>query len=114
MQEQPATPRWRIAGLIIIAVGIGLLLAVLALTLAIRMFAPSATAAPGASGEIPRVSLADAKAALDAGDAVFVDVRDEASYAAGHITGARSMPLGSLEQASGELDPNTWIITYCT
>ncbi len=43
--------------------------------------------------EIERVSLEQAKAALDAGSAVFIDVRSSASYAVSHIPGALSFPL---------------------
>lgn len=64
--------------------------------------------------EIPRVSLAKAKTALDAKSAVFVDVRDASSYAAGHIPGALSIPLARLQERLGELNRSAWIITYCT
>ena len=64
--------------------------------------------------EIERVSLEDAKAALDAGTAVFVDVRGTDAYAMSHIPGSLSIPLADLEARLGELDPNQWIITYCT
>jgi hypothetical protein len=64
--------------------------------------------------EIQRVSLEDAKAALDAGSAVFVDVRGESSYAESHVPGALSIPLSDVENRLGELDPADWIITYCT
>ena len=64
--------------------------------------------------EIVRLSLEDAKAAFDNGTAVFVDVRSQSSYAASHIPGALSIPLIELEPRVNELDPNQWIITYCT
>lgn len=64
--------------------------------------------------DIKRVSVGDAKAALDLNQAVFLDVRDPASFAAGHIRGARSIPLDELEARLSELDPTKWIITYCT
>jgi hypothetical protein len=64
--------------------------------------------------EIQRVLLEEAKAALDSGSAVFVDVRSKASYDASHIPGALSIPLGELETRLKELDPKAWIITYCT
>ena len=64
--------------------------------------------------EIPRVSLAKAKTALDAKSTVFVDVRDASSYAAGHIPGALSIPLARLQERLGELNRSAWIITYCT
>jgi hypothetical protein len=64
--------------------------------------------------EIPRVSLADAKAAFDMGSAVFVDVRDSGSYAQSHVKGAISIPLAELPDRLNELNPSDWIITYCT
>jgi 3-mercaptopyruvate sulfurtransferase SseA len=67
-----------------------------------------------ASQEIQRVSLEDAKAALDANTAVFVDVRGDSLYAESHIPGALSIPLTDLENHLDELNPADWIITYCT
>lgn len=64
--------------------------------------------------EIPRVGLEESKAAFDTMDATFIDVRSESSYAASHIPGALSIPLAEFEAHIGELDPNQWIITYCT
>ena len=63
---------------------------------------------------LPRVNLADAKAAYDSKSAVFVDVRDADSYATKHIQGAINLPLGTLENQTNNLNPNQWIITYCT
>jgi len=64
--------------------------------------------------DVPRVSLEEAKAALDAGSAVFVDVRSHQAFAAGHIPGALHIPLADIEARLGELDKAEWIITYCT
>lgn len=64
--------------------------------------------------EIQRVSLEDAKVAFDAGTAVFVDVRGTDAYAMSHISGSLSIPLAEIESRLNELDPNQWIITYCT
>ncbi|MEW5829059.1 MAG: rhodanese-like domain-containing protein [Chloroflexota bacterium] len=64
--------------------------------------------------EIPRVSLADARAAFDSGSAIFVDVRSTEAYMASHIMGAINIPLAELEARLSELDQVQWIITYCT
>lgn len=64
--------------------------------------------------EIPRVALADARRALDNQETIFLDVRSAESFAAAHIPGAINIPLGELGSRAGELDPNDWIITYCT
>lgn len=66
------------------------------------------------TGEISRISLADAKKAFDQNQAVFVDVRSSDTFQVGHIPGAVNIPLGDLETRLKELDPNQWIITYCT
>jgi hypothetical protein len=63
---------------------------------------------------VARISLEEAKAAFDSGEAVFVDVRDALAYQENHIPGAVSIPLAELEARLGELDPDDWIITYCT
>jgi len=64
--------------------------------------------------EIQRVTLEESKAAFDSGEAIFVDVRTASTYQVGHIPGALSIPLAELPTRIGELDPNQWIITYCT
>lgn len=106
---------------LIMAVGGGILL-VLALLMAISNNKPgSATSnsAPDIQTSIPfpgvrRTSVEDAKEALDNGKAVFVDVRGDDVYAMSHIPGALSIPLEQLETRLNELDPQKWIITYCT
>ena len=50
---------------------------------------------------------------LTRGDIVLVDVRPEEEYAAGHIEGARSIPLDELERRLAELPPDTEIVAYC-
>lgn len=50
---------------------------------------------------------------LKRGDVVLVDVRPEAEFAAGHIDGARSVPLEELEQRIAELPADHDIVAYC-
>jgi hypothetical protein len=64
--------------------------------------------------DIERVSIADARAALEAGTALFVDVRIADAYNLQRITGALNMPEAEIGNRLSELDPNQWIITYCT
>ncbi len=64
--------------------------------------------------QIVRVNLSTAKVAFDSGEAVFVDVRDQAYYENEHIPGARSIPLSQFEDRLIELEPTDWIILYCT
>jgi 3-mercaptopyruvate sulfurtransferase SseA len=99
------------AGLVVL-LGIGLWL--------LNPFKSSPTATPTTNRanipfpEIPRVSLADAKAAFDIKNAVFLDVRGEPFFAQGHIPGALSIPLAELSTRLSELDKTDWIIPYCT
>jgi 3-mercaptopyruvate sulfurtransferase SseA len=71
---------------------------------------------PLTEDEVPRISVSEAKAALDSGQAVFVDTRDAEYFIQGHIKGAVSIPLDRFENslAGISLEENQWIITYCT
>ena len=64
--------------------------------------------------EIARVSPQEAKAALDAGTALIVDVRDGESFAGSHAAGSINIPWDQLETRLSELDKDKWIIPYCT
>src|SRR5436189_3682886 len=52
-------------------------------------------------------------ARLRKGDVVLVDVRPTEEYAAGHIDGARSVPLEELEDRLAELPPDREVVAYC-
>ena len=52
-------------------------------------------------------------ARLHRGDAVLIDVRPAEEYAAGHIDGARSVPLDELEQRLAELPGDQEVVAYC-
>ena len=98
-------------------VGGGLLLIVAAFMLANQTPAaptPEAAFVEEIYPEIARVSIDEAKAALDSGSAVFVDVRSAEAYQASHISGAVNIPSEELETRLSELDKAQWIITYCT
>jgi 3-mercaptopyruvate sulfurtransferase SseA len=99
---------------LVIGGGVLLLLAVIAYAMINRPAAAVVTPTPGSLEQVQRVSLEEAKAAYDAKSAVFLDVRDGSSYAAGHIPGAVLMPVSELANRSGELNPKSWIIPYCT
>ena len=77
---------------------------------------PTKSGQPQTENEVPRVSVEDAKLALDSGEAVIVDVRSSEAYAEVHIAGAVLIPLGEFEGniANVPLDKDQWIITYCT
>ena len=72
---------------------------------------------PQSEDAVPRVTVEEAKVALDSGAAVIVDVRtSQAAYEASHIAGALFIPLDEFETniASLDLPKDQWIITYCT
>lgn len=50
---------------------------------------------------------------LSSGDAILVDVRPPEEFAAGHIEGARSIPLAELERRLAELPPDREVVAYC-
>jgi rhodanese-related sulfurtransferase/DNA-binding transcriptional ArsR family regulator len=58
----------------------------------------------------------EAEALLDrirAGEVVVLDVRPEDEYVAGHIPGARSVPLTDLEVRLTELPADAEVVAYC-
>ncbi|MBN8582109.1 MAG: rhodanese-like domain-containing protein [Anaerolineae bacterium] len=77
---------------------------------------PQGNQPPLTEAQVPRISVSDAKAAVDSGQATLVDVRSADSYAAGHAAGAISIPLGNFEVNIDKLslEKDQWIITYCT
>ncbi|WP_030542651.1 metalloregulator ArsR/SmtB family transcription factor [Streptomyces albus] len=48
-----------------------------------------------------------------AGEVVVLDVRPAEEYAAGHIPGAVSIPVGELPERIAELPPDTDVVAYC-
>lgn len=76
---------------------------------------PMATADPNrlTRADVPRIGIAEAKAKLDAGEAIMVDVRSAAAYEFSHIAGALSMPGTEVAQHIHELDKGKLIILYC-
>lgn len=46
-------------------------------------------------------------------DAILIDVRPEHEFAAGHLPGALSVPLSTLESRLGELPRDRPIVAYC-
>jgi 3-mercaptopyruvate sulfurtransferase SseA len=71
---------------------------------------------PRSEAEVPRVTIEEARVAVESGTAIIVDVRSSGAYEESHIAGAISIPLGEIERnLSGlTLDKDQWIITYCT
>ena len=65
--------------------------------------------------ETTKLSPEELKAMIDsgAGDFTLVDVRDEAEFAEGHISGAINIPVSRFAKESGKLDKEKKIIVYC-
>ena len=71
---------------------------------------------PESEAAVPRVTVEEAKAALESGAAIIVDVRSAEAYEASRIPGAINIPLEEFEANPTDLklDKEQWIITYCT
>jgi len=71
---------------------------------------------PATEADVSRIEVHEAKAAIDSGQAILVDVRNAQSYALSHATGAISIPLENFETSIDKLslEKDQWIITYCT
>jgi len=50
---------------------------------------------------------------LASGEAIVVDVRPEEEFVAGHIEGARSIPIAELERRLDELPADREVVAYC-
>ena len=79
-------------------------------------FTQSSGDLPLTESEVPRISVEAAKAALDSGAAIIVDVRHPDEYEQSHVAGAISIWLDDIEAnpTGVNLDKDQWIITYCT
>lgn len=63
--------------------------------------------------DVETIGRAELLERLAAGDIVVVDVRPEEEFAAGHIEGARSIPIEELKRRLAELPPDQEIVAYC-
>jgi rhodanese-related sulfurtransferase len=64
-------------------------------------------------GEVEEVSRDELLRRAAIGDVTVLDVRPAAEYAAGHIPGAVSIPVGQLGRRLAELPEGTEIVAYC-
>ena len=67
----------------------------------------------GDRGGVEQVSAVELERRLARGDVVVLDVRPEREYAAGHIAGARSVPIDELSSVVEELPRRREIVAYC-
>lgn len=63
--------------------------------------------------DVEAIGREELLARLGRGDVVLVDVRPESEFDAGHIDGARSIPLDELEQRLTELPTDREVVAYC-
>src|SRR5437588_6997067 len=63
--------------------------------------------------DVQRIGRDELRERLARGDAVLIDVRPQEEYAAGHIEGARSIPLDELDRRLAELPADREIVAYC-
>ena len=63
--------------------------------------------------DVDTIGRTDLLERLARGDVVLIDVRPEQEYEAGHIEGARSVPLDELERRLAELPEDAEIVAYC-
>ena len=61
---------------------------------------------------MPEAAASDAKQLIDSG-ALVLDVRTEGEYAAGHIPGARHIPVSDVQQHASEFSKDQPVIVYC-
>jgi rhodanese-related sulfurtransferase len=61
---------------------------------------------------MPEVSAQDAKKIIDSGSQV-VDVRTDVEFEAGHVPGARHIPVADLQRESAGLAKDQPVIIYC-
>jgi rhodanese-related sulfurtransferase len=62
---------------------------------------------------LPRITVKDAKALYDKGDAKFIDVRVADQYAAGHIKGAVNVPQAETGKRLADIPKTGNVIVYC-
>ncbi len=67
----------------------------------------------GDRSELEQIGRIELNRRLTNGDVIVIDVRPPAEFEAGHIAGATSVPLDSLQQRLGELPADLEIVAYC-
>ena len=73
---------------------------------------PAANAPTPADG-VRRVTVDELKELLASNGAYMIDVRNQVSYDAGHIKGARLIPETQVKNHFAEMPKDKLIVTYC-
>jgi predicted sulfurtransferase len=63
---------------------------------------------------IRRITVAELKGLFDKNEVFIVDVRNEPNYKAGHIKGAKLIPVADTLNHINELPKDKLIVTYCS
>jgi predicted sulfurtransferase len=63
---------------------------------------------------VRRITTAELRDLISKGQAVVIDVRNEATYKAGHIRGAKLIPTNVFLSRINELPRDKTIVTYCS
>ncbi len=61
-----------------------------------------------------RINVQEAHDLVASGQAVVIDVRNQAAFEISHIRGAKLIPVAEVGTRSGELPRDKTIITYCS
>jgi hypothetical protein len=69
---------------------------------------------PTPSDGVRRITVAELKTMMDNNEAFVIDVRNEASYDAGHIKGSKLIPEADILKHLDELPRDKTIVTYCS
>jgi rhodanese-related sulfurtransferase/DNA-binding MarR family transcriptional regulator len=72
-----------------------------------------ATAYLGDRTQLETIDASELAARLERGEAVVIDVRPRAEYAAGHIAGAESIPIDELRKHLRVLPKDVEVVAYC-
>ena len=81
--------------------------------------APVTQATPITAASVPtdgvrRITTVELQGLINRGQALVVDVRNQASYDAAHIRGARLIPNTQILDRAKELPRDKTIVTYCS
>lgn len=71
-------------------------------------------AEPQTADNVKRVTTAELDELMKQGKVVVVDVRSQTMYDAGHIPGAKLIPVGEIGNRANELPKDKQIVTYCS
>ena len=67
----------------------------------------------GSRDSLEPVSLAELRRLVQSGEVTVIDVRPPEEYVAGHIPGARSIPVADLKRRLRELPRGREVVAYC-